>query len=331
MILHSDEKNTPDLVFSKKGASALRPVVTIGICVKNCEDLVKEAIDSVRAQDFSHELMEVIFVDDGSEDNTLSAIQEYVLKMDIPAKVFHTSWKGLGHARNTIVADAKGDFIIWVDGDMILSKDFVRTLVEFMQKHPKVGVAKGKQSLEPGGNLLATLETYARAAGRMVDYQSEKARLKALGTGGSIYRMEAIRQVNGFDENLKGYYEDFDIENRIRRAGWSLCTTDAKFLDYERRGIAWKTLWRKYWLRGYYSHYFLHKNRGMIMHYRMIPAAAFLLGLLHAHKLFRLTRDKAVFLLPFQYVLKTNAWCFGFMQGHLDSYQPRRARFGYVW
>jgi glycosyltransferase involved in cell wall biosynthesis len=302
---------------------SMKPKVTIGICVRNCEDYIKEALDSILDQDFPHELMELIFVDDGSEDKTLSVIQEYVLKIDIPAKVFHTSWKGIGHARNIVAANAKGDFILWVDGDMVLSRDFVSKLVEFMEQHPEVGIVKGEQSLEPGSNLLATLESYSRAAGRMVNYQSEKARSKALGTGGAIYRIEVIRQTGGFDENLKGYGEDWDIEMKARAVGWLLLTTNVKFLDYERRGLAWKALWNRYWTRGYYTHYFLHKNKGLIKHYRMFPPTALLTGILHAYKLFKLTRRKAVFLLPFQYIFKMTAWYFGFIRSHLDFYEPK--------
>ncbi len=297
--------------------------LTIGVCVRNCEDYIRDAIDSILDQDFPHDLMELIFVDDGSEDKTLSIIQEYASRVDVPTKVFHTSWRGLGHARNTVIANAEGDYILWVDGDMVLSRDYVKEQVLFLEQHPKVGIAKGKQALEPGGNLLATLETYSRAAGRMVDYDSKKSRSKALGTGGAIYRVEAIRQADGFDEKLRGYGEDSDIEMRIREAGWLLRTNDATFLDYERRGLSWKSLWSRYWLRGYYTHYFLHKNRGLLKHYRMFPLAAFLSGLLSAHSLFKLTYQKAVFLLPFQYVFKMSAWYLGFIKSHLNSYRPR--------
>ena len=301
----------------------MKPNVSIGVCVKNVEDFIEDAIDSIIKQDYPHRYLDVIFVDDGSEDNTLLIIKKKVEKIDIPFKIIHTSWNGIGHARNIVVTNAGGDYILWVDGDMVLSKDYTRTLVEFMEKHQKVGIVKGKQSLKPEGNLLAILETYSRAAGKMIDYQSEKARTKSLGTGGSLYRKNIIQQVGGFDENLKRYGEDFDLEIRIRNAGWSLSTTYAKCLDYERRGITWKTLWIKYWIRGFYSHYFLHKNIGMIVHYRMFPPAAFLVGLLQANKLFRLTRDKAVFLLPFHNFLKMFVWYMGYIKAHFLSYQPK--------
>jgi glycosyltransferase involved in cell wall biosynthesis len=295
----------------------------VGVCVRNSEDFIKETIESILAQDYPHELMELIFVDDGSEDNTLSVIQRYVPTIDFKTKVFHTSWKGLGHARNTVVANAEGDFILWIDGDMTIPSDFVRQLVGFMDQHPEIGIAKGKQALKSGANLLATLETYARAASRMVDYGSKKARLKALGTGAAIYRVEPLKSVGGFDESLKGYCEDWDVEIRIRDAGWSLCVADAKFLDYERYGLTWRSLWNKYRRRGYFTHYFIHKRPGLIEHYRMLPPAGFLLGLIHSRKLFKLTHQKRVFLLPLEYMFKMTAWCFGFYKSHLDSYQPK--------
>lgn len=300
-----------------------KPKVSIGICVRNCEEFIAEAIDSILDQDFPHYLMELILVDDGSEDATLSIIQEYASKMDFPSTVFHTSWKGVGHARNVVVASAKGDYILWVDGDMVLSKDYVRKLVDFIEQDPNVGVAKGRQALESGGNLLATLEAYSRAAGRMVDYTSDKTCSKVLGTGGAIYRVKAIRQAGCFDENLKGYGEDSDIEIRIKKTGWRLLTHDVRFHDYERHGLSWKSLWRRYWLRGYYTHYFLHKNKGLLKHYRMFPPAAFVSGLLHARILFGLTRMKENFLLPFQYVFKMSAWYVGFITSHEDSYEPK--------
>lgn len=300
----------------------MKPKVTIGVCVRNCESYIKDAINSILKQDFPHELMEIIFVDDGSEDDTLSIIHEYASQMDIPAKVFHVPWRGLGYARNTVIKNAQGDFILWVDGDMVLSNDFVSKLVEFMEQHPNVGIAKGKQALKPGKNLLATLEAYSRAAGRMVNYQSRRGLFKSLGTGGSIYRIEVIKQVGNFDENLKGYCEDWDFEIRARKAGWLLSTVDAFFLDYERYGLTWKNLWHRYWLRGYYTHYFLHKKSGMLKHYRMFPPAAFLSGLLHAFTLFKKTHQKVVFLLPFQSMFKMTAWYIGFIKSHLNSYAP---------
>jgi len=302
--------------------SAPKLKVSIGVCVRNSAATLAEAIKSVVNQNFPHDLMELIFVDDGSEDKTLPIIKEYSSNIDLKVKIIHTAWSGLGHARNLVLSNASGEYVVWLDGDMILSRDFVKQLVDFMEHNHTVAVAKGKQSLERGGNLLATLETYSRAAGRMVDYNSEKGRHTALGTGGSIYRVAAILKAGGFDENLRRYGEDWDAEIRVRRAGWSLGTVDVKFSDYERHKITWKSLWNRYWLRGFYSHYFLHKNQGLIKQYRMSPPSAFLMGIVQSRKLFPLTNDRTVFLMPFPNALKSVAWNVGFMESHMKSYQP---------
>lgn len=290
--------------------------------MRNCSSTLAEAITSVMNQDFPHNLMEIVFVDDGSEDNTLSLIRENMQKLDVASTVIHTSWKGVGHARNIVIANARGKYIVWVDGDMILSKDFVSLLVNFMEEHTNVGIAKGKQSLEKGNNLLATLESCSRAAGRMVNYASEKARSKALGTGGAIYRTSVLRQIGGFDEGLRGYGEDWDLEIRVRDAGWSLIVVDTEFSDFERHQLTWRALWSKYWLRGYYSHYFLHKNGNLLRHSRMNPIASLITGLVQARTLFPMTRSKLVFLLPFENFFKMSAWYVGFTKSHWRSYQP---------
>jgi glycosyltransferase involved in cell wall biosynthesis len=306
----------------KRMVCAMKPEVTIGVCVRNCEDYIREAVDSILNQDFPHELMEVIVVDGCSKDKTVSIVEGTLCKSDVKTRIFFEN-KGLGFARQIVVNNAEGDYILWVDGDMVLSKDYLRKLSDFMDKKSNVGIVKGKQALQPGKNLLATLEAYSRAAGRMVNYQSRKGRLKALGTAGALCRTRALKDAGGFDTSLRGYNEDWDMEIRVRSKGWLLCTIDAFYLDYERGELTWNVLWSKYWLRGYYTHYFLHKNKGMLKHYRTIPIAAFFAGLLHAFTLYKKTRQKEVFLLPFQSMLKMTAWYIGFIKSHVNSYAPK--------
>ena len=300
----------------------MKPIVTIGLCVRNCEASIKEAIDSVLNQDFPHELMEVIFVDDGSEDGTLSVILDYISNMDMQAKVFHSEWKGLGWARNVVVNNAGGDYIIWVDGDMILPKDHVKKQVEFMEQNPTVGIAKAKHGKLTRGNLVATLENIPYIVG---DFRSQsKTTFKLPGTGGSIYRVKAIRQAGGFDSDLSGAGEDLDAAYRIRASGWSLARTQTEF--YERRRETWKALWDEYFWRGHGLHQALHKNENLFSLYKMLPPAGFLAGLLYSFKAYKLTRQKIVFLLPLHFIFKMIAWCLGFAKSHIDSMPHRKNR-----
>jgi len=284
--------------------------------VKNCEAYIKEAIESVINQDFPHELMEVIFVDDGSKDGTFSIISDFVSKMDMQVKIYRQEWRGLGPARNVVVNNADGDYIVWVDGDMTLPKDHIRKQVEFMEQNSKVGIAKARYGMPTEENLVSTLENIAFVVEDALAQDAWKTNLKLPGTGGSIYRIDAIRQIGGFDDNLKRVGEDQDAAYRIKAAQWSIYRT--KTIFYEERNKTWKTLWNKYFRYGYGNYCLYRKNRSIFSIHKMIPLAALIGGLLHSVIAYRLTRQKAIFLLPIHYTFKMTAWCLGFVKGQID-------------
>ena len=292
-----------------------KPIVTIGVCVRNSATTIREAVESIIKQDYPHEFMEVIFVDDGSEDETLSIIKSYIPKMDMKVKVFHHEWRGLGYSRNIVVNNASGDYIIWVDGDMVLPRDHVRKQVEFMEQNPKVGIAKARYGINPDENLVGFLENVSCL---VVDlkYGNEVSDSKTLGTGGSIYRVKAIRQVGGFDANISGVGEDMDAEYRIKKAGWKLYrATPALF--YEKRRKTWKALWDENFWHGFGGQRIYSKRKGMLSIYKMTPIAGFFEGVWHSVVGYKLLHKKAVFLLPFQYAFKRIAWCYGFIKGQV--------------
>jgi len=291
----------------------LKPKVTIGICVRNGASTISEAIESIIAQDYPHELMEVIFVDDGSEDETLSVINSYVQKMDMKVKVFHHEWKGLGASRNVVVNNAEGKYIIWVDGDMILPPNHVRVQVEFMEQNSKVGVAKAKYGIMAGGSMVEVLEN---APFVILDSINGSLDSKLPGTGGAIYRVEAIRQAGGFDEKLKGTGEDQDAAFRIKNLGWLIKRSPAIF--YERRSRTWRMIWKKWIWYGFGDYDLYCKNRSIFSLFKMNPLAGFVNGLLQVAPAYKLIRKKFVFLLPFHMSLEMTAWCLGFIKKQIN-------------
>src|SRR5438128_3749731 len=81
--------------------------ISLCMIVKNEEDWVAGAVESVRSI-----VDEVIIVDTGSTDSTLSRIQE------VGAKVLKSQWKdSFAEARNVSLAEAKEDWILVLDAD----------------------------------------------------------------------------------------------------------------------------------------------------------------------------------------------------------------------
>jgi glycosyltransferase involved in cell wall biosynthesis len=293
----------------------MKPIVTIGVCIRNSASTIREAIESIISQDFSHELMEVIFVDDGSTDRTLCLIMDYISRMDMQVKVFHQEWKGLGPARNVVVKNASGDYIIWVDGDIVLPKDHVCKQVEFMRRHPKTAIAGGSFGIRPQASLVAFLENLAYLTYRL-RYGEKSSSMP--GTGGAIYRVEAIRQVGGFDENIRGSGEDIDVAYRVKSAGWLVVRDKAVF--YGKCKETWRELWNQYLWHGYGAHYVNHKNRGIISLPKMLPPISFFSGIIHSLMAFQLVQRKIVFLFPFHLIFKNIAWWIGFLKSHSRGY-----------
>ena len=293
----------------------MRPKVTLGVCVKNSEATIKKAMESIINQDFPHELMELIVVDGYSRDKTISFVKENLSKTDIVNKIFYEN-KGLGFARQLVVNDAWGDYIIWVDGDIILPRDYVRKQVEFMEQNPNVGIAGGKYGMLPEVDFVATLENIAYVVKGFKN--RGRADSKGPGAGGSIYRTEAIRQVKGFDKQIRGAGEDVDAACRVRAAGWLLYRTQAVF--YERCRQTWKAHWNQYFSWGYGGHFIFRKNQNIFPLYQMMPIVAFVTSLLRLPIAYRLTHRKAVLFWPLQCIFKMTAWCFGFAKSHIDGY-----------
>lgn len=289
--------------------------VTLGLCVKNAEATISEAIDGILCQDFPHDRMELIVVDGYSTDRTLRIIKKKFLNSDIKTSFFEEN-TGLGMARQIVVDNSDGDYIVWVDGDIILSDAYVRKQVEFMEKNPHVGIAEGKYGFYAGKNLVSALENVVAVV------HSQSVNISKIGglaaTEAAIWRVKALNEVGGFDDAITGAAEDIEVAYRIKKAGWLICATPEVFREACRE--TWRALWDQYYWYGLGAHFLHHKDKGMITLYKMLPLSGFLAGLLYSFRAYKLTQAKTVFLLPIHYLFKRTAWCLGFVKGHMDGY-----------
>ncbi len=98
----------------------MRVQISVIIPVYNTEKYLPKALDSVLAQSFTD--FEIICVDDGSKDTSLSILEQYAAK-DKRVHVIAQENQGVSVARNVAVEKAKGKYIFFFDSDDIL-KDF---------------------------------------------------------------------------------------------------------------------------------------------------------------------------------------------------------------
>ena len=113
------------------------PLITIGITCFNAEDTIARAITSAKKQDWPN--FEIVVVDDASSDRSVQIIEEMKREDDRIRLYRHEQNLGCPSARNTIIEQAKGEYIAYLDDDdecMVerLSKQYDR-LSKFEKRH----------------------------------------------------------------------------------------------------------------------------------------------------------------------------------------------------
>jgi glycosyltransferase involved in cell wall biosynthesis len=287
------------------------PEVTVGIVVKNSESTIKETLQSLSKQNYPKELLEIVAIDDGSVDSTPLILSNFAESSPFKVKIL-TSGKGLGVARQIVVDNASGKYIVWIDGDITIPENHILDQVTFLENERGSAIAKGTE-LDPKSNLVSRIESYRRVL------QEFRRRDFSIGTGGATFLVSVLRGVGGFDPSIHGAGEDVDIVRRIQAAGWSTAITPAIF--YHKLKDSWRRLWQQYYWYGYGMHFIRHKHRGSVSTIPFFPPFSLALGIVHCFLVFRRTKEKTAFLLPLQYIFKRTAWLIGYSQGHIDHYR----------
>jgi glycosyltransferase involved in cell wall biosynthesis len=176
------------------------PLVTVIVASHNGERFIREALESLFAQDF--ESFEVVFVDDGSTDRTGEIARSF------PVRYVHQQNMGLPAARNAGLAKAEAELIAFLDDDDVLPPTKLGIQSRYLLDHPGTGCVLGRQEWivedgveppqlkrdpiygEPGGIQLVT----------------------------AMIRRDVLEQVGGFDPSYR-YAEDRDLFVRLREHG----------------------------------------------------------------------------------------------------------------
>jgi len=108
-------------------------LVSIILPVYNGYNMISEAIDSILNQTYTN--FELIIVDDGSQDNTNEILARYE-KIDKRIRVVNQENQKLPRALTNGFALAKGQFLTWISHDNRFKPDFLKKMIECLQRHP---------------------------------------------------------------------------------------------------------------------------------------------------------------------------------------------------
>src|SRR5688500_10051894 len=121
--------------------STSEPLVSVIIPVYNAENFISATLNSVLHQSWSN--LEIILVNDGSTDQTEKSIAAFL--NDPRVKYIKQDNAGCSAAKNTGLAEAKGDFIQYLDADDLLSNDKIEEQVKAIETDRfKVAVCRTK-------------------------------------------------------------------------------------------------------------------------------------------------------------------------------------------
>lgn len=192
-----------------KDLKTKEPLVSVIMAAKNVENYISEAIDSVVNQTYKN--WELIVVDDGSNDSTLSIINSYA-KNDSRIKIIRNE-KSVGQAiaRNTAVKDSSGDFLAILDADDIAMPDRIVEQVLFLGNNPKVSAIGGHaEIIDENGKSLGVkrkaLNIDAIRFSLLLQNQFIHSTM--------MIRRDVFDKFGGYDNNFL-YAEDYDLWSKI--------------------------------------------------------------------------------------------------------------------
>lgn len=189
------------------------PFVSIIIPTHNEEDNIEKALDSIFKTNYRKK--EVIVVDDGSTDKTLEILKKYSRRKTI--KIIPLKRSGKAKSLNVGIRRARGEIVICMDADTIMSKSAISDLVGYFS-NPKIGavaahieIANKKGFIAKCGILEYDLYFLTETAQSFLK--------KATITGAiTAFRKKALIEAGLFDPKMVA--EDRDITYKIIRTGY---------------------------------------------------------------------------------------------------------------
>lgn len=216
--------------------------LSIVIVSYNTKDLLAECIDSIKKTTKTQH--EVIIVDNASDDGTANEIDKQKAKITNLKLIQNKTNEGFSKANNRGVEKALGEYILFLNPDMVMRKGSIDGMVEYMQKNPEVGASTCFVELPSGqlddaahrgfptpGRALAHFTGMAKLfprseifAGYSLGYKdlTTTHEIDALAGAFMLVPRKAGEEVGWWDEDYFWYGEDLDFCYKLKERGWKV-------------------------------------------------------------------------------------------------------------
>lgn len=212
--------------------------VTLTIAIKalnesaHIADVIRHALEAARP--FGGE---VVLADSCSEDDTVAIARQFPVRI---VQLARKEERCCGAGAQLAFQHARGDYFYLLDGDMMLSPDFLPAAIAYLESHPQAA-GVGGQLRE---RVIANQEFAMRA--------EAAARLRPEGDdvptidGGGLYRRAAIEAVGYFSDRNLHAFEETDLALRLRSQGWRLARIPVHAVDhFGHAASGYGLLWRR--------------------------------------------------------------------------------------
>lgn len=194
-------------------------LVSIIIPYYNDGQYIEQAIQSILDQTYSN--MEIIVIDDGSNNETKNILKDLDQKIDL---LITQENKGTSAARNIGISSAKGKFILPLDSDDYFEPDFIEKSVNILEKDSRVGLVTCHAHIIKDDNITGEIISVGGQARDMLIRNGVLAN--------SLFRKKVWEDVSGYDEKMVQGYEDWDFNISITQKGWQVYVIDEFLFNY---------------------------------------------------------------------------------------------------
>lgn len=211
--------------------------VSIVIPSWNVRDLLRKNLQSV-FRHTSNLRVEVCVVDNGSADGSAEMVRKEFSRVKLIANPEN---RGFAKAVNQGIKATSGEYVLIYNDDAEFADDHLKDLLSYLKIHPEVGVA-GCHLINVDGSTQASVrrdptffdqafillklrnffpQLFSRYECAGFDYAKEQAVVQLMGAFLLIPR-HVLDEVGIFDEGFFAWFEEVDLQRRIREAGYKL-------------------------------------------------------------------------------------------------------------